>query len=386
MFKYYPVLLSKQGELTALERLTQDVKARISPIIEVVPETFQDGWLAKKVKTEAARKKMREKKGLPEPTKKKEAVYENKLQSSLITHWSFPGNQVLLDFGHCTSTDPKNIWPFLNILCDNGVNVVPVITGNSSIVMIDIASTFATEKDRQICIRLRNQFHGFTTNTVIDSIMRITQFPKKDIFLFFDNGYVVDENYQSALDATLNAFESLTDFESWYEIMVSAGSFPENLNDPPFAPREEPYLPERFEWMLWNAIIKNKKYSKRVKYSDYGIKHPIYEDLGFSGTASIKYTAGEHFVIYRGVKPGEHALGNAQYIQHSKSLVTSEHYTDESFCWADGKIKEYSKLSTVPEPVEEGKKEKRPKSGAAKEWIAIGQNHHLTLIDSLIEN
>lgn len=120
-------MLSKQGELTALERLVHEVKERMSPIIEVVPEMFYEGWLAKKQKAEAERKKQREKKGLPEPTKKKEQTYENKLQMFLVTHWSFPGNQILLDFAHCATTDPKSIWVFLNVLHNNGVNAIPVI-------------------------------------------------------------------------------------------------------------------------------------------------------------------------------------------------------------------------------------------------------------------
>lgn len=384
--KYFPILLAKHGEITALERLEQEVKERISPIIELVPDIFLDGWIEKKKKDEETRAKLREKKGLPpiDKSKSKERAYENKLQKSLITHWSFPKNQVLLDFSHCSTTDPKEIWALLEALRLKKVNAIPVITAKSSAIMVDLAARFVIDNDKHICIRLSNEYGGLADKQTLDAITRVINIPRRDIILLFDNSYIVEDNYRGAIHSTSAALAALEDFTVWKDIIVSAGSFPENLNDPPFAPRKEPYTPKRVEWTLWEELTKEKKNKNRIRYSDYGIKHPIYKDVSYSGSASIKYTNAENFVIYRG-KKAEGELGNAQYIVHSKELVSSKHYPNEKFSWGDGLIMEYSKKSPDPIPGKPGKPDKRPKSGGAKEWLAIGQNHHLVLIDSLLE-
>lgn len=386
--KYYPIFVSKTAEIKALDRLKQEIKESTSPIIEITPDMFIDGWVEKKKKARAKADENRLKKGL-EPIdrgKKKEKAFENALLTSLITHWVFPGNQILLDFTHCRLTLPQYIGDLLETLQLKKVNVVPVISATTSEDILGLALKFVVENDRPVCLRFdSNAFGKIASHDIFNRLSTNYGIGKDKIMLLLDGGYIEEHTYGLFKKYVLESLTGLPDIDSWREIIVSFGSFPKDLSDASLVARKEPYLLKRHEWAIWNDIRNASVCKGRVRYSDYGIKHPIYEDLSFQGTASIKYSDADSFVIYKGKKSGEDALGNAQYIAHAQELVKSEYYSGEEFSWGDELIMEYSKKSTKPQPPKKTDgKEKRPESGSAKDWIAIGQNHHICLISSLL--
>lgn len=107
----------------------------------------------------------------------------------------------------------------------------------------------------------------------------------------------------------------------------------------------------------------------------YRNKHPIYSDNGFQGTCSLKYSTESDFVIYRGEKAQNHQEGNGQYILHAKELINNELYSGSQFSWGDQRISEIAN--------EELQNRKR-KPGSSTTWVEISQNHHITLMDSLL--
>jgi len=388
MKKYFPILVSKLGEIKALECLTQAAKEEISPVIELTPDMFLDGWTEKKKNAEAAADEKRMKNNLDpiDRTARKQKGYENILLTSLKKHWIFPDNQILLDFTHCGLTLPRYISEFLAVLNSSNINVVPVVSATNSQDIIDLILKFVTENDRPICLRFdSNNFDKISEQTIFDNLVTSYNVNRNRVMILLDGGYIEGHTYEMFKKYTLEALSSLPNTNDWREIIVSFGSFPKDLSDSSLVARKEPHLLKRHEWVIWQDIKKANACGGRVRYSDYGIKHPAYEEIGFPGTASIKYSSENNFVIYKGKKSGETKLGNAQYIMHAKELVTSEYYTNEHFCWGDENIMEYSKKSPEPTPAKKPEgKPKRPESGAAKEWIAFGQNHHLTLMNSLL--
>jgi hypothetical protein len=389
MKKYYPVLISRYGEVEALERLEQPVKDKISPVIEVTPEHFSDGWAVKKeekrlAKLEAIRKKLErgiEVKKPKEGKQRKEAEYKNGLEESLVRHWNFKGNQILLDFKHCSNIDPRNVWTFLENLEHSKINAVPVVSNNSNDTLRDLVSRFVIDYDKKICLRLSKGESGFIEKAQIEEAVRQLNVPKKDIFLLLDVGYLEETTSQFAQSALIDVLGNIGDLNDWFEVVVCGGSFPEFLTD--FEARKEPHFVKRNEWRIWKSLKKLAVLNgSKIKYGDYGIKHPIYNDVGRSGSASIKYTTENDFVIYRGKRSGDVEIGNIQYIHHAKELVSNtDVYPGEKFCWGDGKIMAYSKVNPIPI---DKKPKNKPKPGGAKEWVSFGANHHLTLLESIL--
>lgn len=388
MKKYFPILVSKQAELKALESLKQEAKERIAPIIKVIPEIFFDGWADKKKNAEKKSDENRINKGMPpvDRSERKQKEYENILLTSLGTHWSFPENQILLDFIYCSATLPQYIKDFLESLNSKGINVIPVISATTSQAIIDISLEFAVKYSRPLSLRFDlNSFNRIHDESIFNKLIENHGIGKENIVLLLDGGVIEEHTYGVIKKDLIENLSNLQDIGTWFEIIVGFGSFPKDLSDINLIARKEPHLLKRHEWVLWQDIKKANVCNGRVKYADYGIKHPVYEDAPFLGTASIKYTVTNYFVIYKGKKSGDTELGNAQYIMHAKELVTSEYYSGEGFSWGDDRIIYYSKTSPQPLPPKKPNgKQRRPKSGAAKEWIALGQNHHLALMESLL--
>ncbi len=69
MKKYFPILLSKAGEMVALLNLTLAVKNETAPVIQVLSDNLLDD----------------------------EGNYDDALQKKLLQMWNFKGNQMLLD-------------------------------------------------------------------------------------------------------------------------------------------------------------------------------------------------------------------------------------------------------------------------------------------------
>lgn len=95
--KYFPVLLSKEGELLALARLEQIIKNNISPIIEVIPDIFIENQEINRAKSRQEREKRLNRVITP-----RNVTLKNPLETMLTTHWHFDQNQILLDFKHWT--------------------------------------------------------------------------------------------------------------------------------------------------------------------------------------------------------------------------------------------------------------------------------------------
>ncbi|PQJ10131.1 hypothetical protein CJD36_015655 [Flavipsychrobacter stenotrophus] len=380
MKKYFPILISKEGELKALTHLSQDVKENICPIIEVLPDMFAEGHIAKKEReNEIAR-------GANKP-EKKGRKFEDKLVKTLTTHWKFHDNQILLDFAHCSNVDEKkiesnNILAMLNALADKEFNVIPVISYRSSEDYLEVAKKISGGNGKKICIRLSNALGNFDGNISVDSMAQRLNKQKADIILLFDVGFIEQVTYDTYATKTKTLLNSLEDISQWFTVIIASGSFPVDLST--ISVREEPHFLTRYEWMLWNDIQNLGLNSDKIKYGDYGIKYPVYSDVAYSGSISIKYTNVDNFVIYRGGVTQEHELGHSQYIMHAIKLVKNvDCYSGEKFCWGDSQIEEYSKKNPKID-LTQPKSKQKPKPGGPGTWVAIGQNHHITLLLSLV--
>jgi hypothetical protein len=339
--KYFPILLSKAGEFKALQQLTATVKSDIAPIIEVIPNSIE------------------------------------RVQTKLTADWSFAGNKVFLDFssyGNIGTSNIADIQQLFSNLTTAGVNVVPVIQQNSSATYILFVNNLIAQHNSSVCIRVSNSGGGFINfYPQVTSLMGQVGASQQSTNLIIDLGYAEGHNFNNLSGLAIMILSSIPTLNQWENIIVASGSFPVDLSN---LSANNVHRLQRFEWDIWNTINSNPIFSGIVKYGDYGNKNPVYGgEAPYPGSISIKYTAIDEFVIYRGVLSGDHPDGNGQYITFAARLIRTSEYSGAAFSWGDSEIHRIAhEIITNP----------RRKPGSPTTWVEITQNHHLTLLHSLL--
>lgn len=337
MKKYYPILLSKAGEFSALSKLSQNTKNEIVPIIQVLAEHLS----------------------------KIEAFH---------SHWSFKDNELFLDF----SLMDFNSATFLKLirhLQSHSVNVVPVVQENSNQKYLALVENLINNLEiDKICIRFSNDTGGFlNVNTTIERLINNLGTTPSQVSLLFDFGFVRPTNHTLIEGFAVNLINSITNRDDYENVIISSGSFLDNLGS--LTPAGRIYRLPRYEWQLWSTLQAQPDIRGTIKYSDYGTKHPIYTEAGFQGSCSIKYTIINEYVIYRGEISSNHPDGNGQYITFANKLIGSSDYSGPTFSWGDERIDFFaSQVLTDP----------NRKTGNAGSWVEISQNHHITLLTSIL--
>lgn len=334
---YFPILVSKAGELTALQHLTQSVKNQTSPIIQILPGQIDN------------------------------------VQNFLTNHWSFANNSILIDFSLHRSADTIELTSFFNNLSNSSVNAVPVIQQNSPQVYLSFVAALISNSNYDICIRASNNSGGFLNyNSQVSNIMQNQNIQARNTILLLDFGYVTQNDYNVFASFIVNLIQNIPNANQYRNIIISGGSFPTDLSN---LAANRVHLLQRYEWDMWQSASLGLSNRPNVKYGDYGTKYPFHSEANFQGTCSIKYTTQSHFVIYRGELSRNHPNGNGQYIIFSNQLVTSQYYSGATFSWGDDRIQTIANQNITSQ---------RTSPGNAGTWVQISQNHHLTLLDSLL--
>jgi hypothetical protein len=363
MKKYFPIVVSKLGELTALHKLDQNVKDGISPVIQVLNQTIIKREM---VKVPGSRKKVFT----------GEYIYDKTLENTIYIHWLFHNNQIILDFSLFDNLESEinHVKRIMKNLLKVGINIVPAIQKNSPTKYENLIKELIREFDCKICIKTSNSSGGIINYNkhVNEMASKFDRTPEKAILLF-DLGQIDKDNYNKEGGMVGLYFQTLSpSIKKWNNVVVASSSFPKDLTH--FDVQDEPHLITRYEWKLFNELQQDETL-KHVKYGDYGTKYAIFEEVDFSGSISLKYSTKNKFVIYRGEKTDNHDLGHGQYIVHAKNLTNSVHYTGEDFSWGD---ENYLKIS------KEDPEDDDRKTGNASQWVANSQNHHIKLIHSLL--
>ncbi|HEX8269981.1 MAG TPA: hypothetical protein VF581_08815 [Flavobacterium sp.] len=338
MKKYFPILLSKPGELSALAKLSSTAKNEISPILQVLSGTVE--------KIEA-----------------------------FSSEWDFDGNELFLDFSVMDPFVRATVLNIITHLTSNGVNVVPVVQENSNPRYLALVADLVTKGEiERACIRFSNGSGGFLNlNLTIAALLGSLAVRPQQVTILIDFGLIGSTNYNMTATIASTIINSITDRADYDNIIVSSGSFPNNLGA--LSPAGRVYRLPRYEWNVWLVLQSQPKIRGTIKYSDYGTKYPFYSEANFQGSCSIKYTTTNDYVIYRGEISGNHRDGNGQYITFAKRLIASADYSGSTFSWGDERIEFFSTQSIA---------DLKRKTGNAGSWVEISQNHHMTYLVSLL--
>ncbi len=153
----------------------------------------------------------------------------------------------------------------------------------------------------------------------------------------------------------------------WKSFIVASGAFPADLSD--LAKNDEHELP-RNDWQRWNEAIRSGEPLKRIPtFADYTIQFPKPpEPLNYNPrtSASIRYTAQDHWVVMRG-----EWLNNpngAKYDQYwglANSLLDRPEYSGDDFSFGDQYIAKIGRQTK--------------QTGSIVTWLQAGLNRHMTL-------
>lgn len=151
----------------------------------------------------------------------------------------------------------------------------------------------------------------------------------------------------------------------WRTFTVLSGAFPKDLKK---VPKNSQHNLEREDWLSWHRQITAKQtLARKPSYGDYTVQYPNYSlPKGKPNpSASIRYAANDSWVIMRGeALRGDSSPGSAQYPAQALLLTERSEFRGPKFSFGDEYIKRVSLDGRHP--------------GNPKSWISAGINHHLT--------
>jgi hypothetical protein len=346
---YVPVLKGKLGEYNALSSLAEDVKAALTPMIEIPPIQWD-------FENEV-------------PLKSIDAHLE-KVVGQLKTSWG-TARPIFLDL-RLLQPDEKMIGGVHPILAlageakEEGVLFVPVTGLRRNSGATQAVAAAAKLQGNGACIRLEGEdFRDIRVlETELSALVDALGTPPEETDLVLDLGAIGEAATTTALAVT-SMISDLPLVARWRTLTVASSSFPENLSGVSAA---SSLLAPRADWLAWRGVIDRATSLKRIPtFGDYAIAHPDLSDVDpriMRMSANLRYTTDENWLLLKGRDVRRH--GFDQFYALCKDLVARPEYCGASFSWGD---KQISKCATGP-----------LNPGNATTWRKIGTSHHLTFV------
>jgi len=353
---YVPILKGKEGEFAALEELKADVRRRLMPLIEIpaVPYDYVNERPAKTLQEHVSGIAKRLKRCWP----------DNPLYLDLP--W-FGADERLEDGSvamECVLADSKS----------NQLQVVPVVSRQSSSAYLTAVSRHHTEEGPAACLRLTVQDFEEDVDLIVEVEKLLARLDLPDpsaMDLMLDLEDLGTDDGKAVLIAR-SLFSMIPRKDDWKRIILVAASFPEDLSD---VEASDITRLSRREWTLWSTLQKRPSALPRrdMIFGDYAIAHPIPKELDprvMLMSANIRYTAARNWLIVKGRNVRQY--GFEQYFELCRELVQLPEYSGRPFSWGDQYISDCADGMVGP--------------GNATTWRKVGTNHHLTLVAKQLAN
>ena len=348
---YVPTLKWKRGEYTALRLLAEDVKRRIKPLLEVMPFPDDDQNLA---------------------------GYMSSVADRIFDNWGRPAfvDLNLLDPDD-RITGNRHPWTaFAEQAQQRNMTFTPV-TGLSRDEDYQVAAAEIAQRGAGACIRLTTD--EFTGDQLEQDLLGLTQqigLVPGEVDVVLDVQALEEnlvQNMRAVLRDVINDFPARDD---WRSIILIGSGFPVDLTG--IAPGLGA-IP-RAEFQLWSRLITGPRSVRRAPiFGDYVIAHPSLSDLEpgtFVASASIRYTAADEWLIFRGRAawgPASRPYGGFnQFFDLAQNVVQNPAFSGAGFSAGDEYIAQCAARNTGP--------------GNLETWRQVGTSHHITFAARQIAN
>lgn len=373
-FRYVPILKWKAAEMAALANESEKNKIHITPLIEIVLPSvnpYKD-------------KKRKE--------KKTEDVIHSEMVNKLTTKRLFEipeeikkfwgSNKIYVDVtllhNKDKTTDLKiaTLTTLIKEAKTKKINIVPVVNiADDHIIIKNLINLISDQLIDDVCLRITqsNLSDSKILNEKISNFIHYTKIQEQKIHLLIDLKYLnpLSKDYSALFDCA----QKINKLKEFKEFIFSSGSFPIDMSD--CSIEETKYLP-RADWNNWKVNTTKKELNRVPIYSDYCIRHPIYNDSlqFFESTSTLKYTLESDWMIMKGKK---RAL--ELYLTHAYLLVRQSEFKNATFnigadfSWGDSQIlkkAEHFKVYMSDNSVKG--------MGRTLDWIAFGISHHTAMV------
>lgn len=378
-FKYMPILKTRPSENKAYEKLTDDVKDKILPIIEMTgarsykyPKTHKT--LAGVVRPGDINKKID---NILSLVKTRPFILDITDDESLM----YDGINII--------KNPENGYQEWRRFLTKNENfkqlVIPTIQFDTNY----IADTFLQIKElnkefKYLALKISafkfntpdkcsNLFnvHNLSANTIIQSIIdKIVEITGNDkLILILDFGFISEfEKYKSIIDECLN---NLTNTSHLKAIIPVSSSFPSYVKPIP----EDTF--EAQEGILYTHIQNTKNYSN-ICFGDYASLHPVkYPTSGGGWIPRIDYIENTNILKYsykRASSDKKNKNNSDAYEELAKRVINASNYQqiDNLTVWGDEQIDLKSKGEN--------------NGNAPSFWISVRANLYMTIQCSRIDS
>jgi hypothetical protein len=329
---YLPVLKSKKGEFWALGHLSIEACGLITPILEVLPH--------------------------------KKENFDDHIASVLkMMGMAWPGQRFFLDTHYVNHNAPEHVALKRAIDCarHRQLMAVPATTLNSDPQVRAVLKCILEKDARGLLVRIRasemEDVGAFSKN--LQSFMNSLSIGPQEVDILLD--YTLYSRF-SIVQRTRRDLINLPYVQEWRSVTISAGAFPDKVPD---EAKHKWVCVSRDDWKPWFEVVTAKQpLIRKPAFSDYGIRDPGPPAEGGRGSANLRYTTADHYIMKKG---GPVAEGNAvDMIPITQSLLARPDFSGEKFSAGDKEIAKVARQVSS--------------TGGSTEWTQWAMNHHLEFV------
>jgi hypothetical protein len=346
---YVPILKGRAGEYGALQEMTPEVKAGLTPLIEVPPIPWDFA--------------------LDEPDKTIDQHLE-RLSSKIVQSWGVE-RPLFLDFLWIPPDErmANGDHPLAHVFGTargEGLQLIPVTDLVRGEGYQSSCRDVIEEDARGVCIRLQKEDFeesGDLSAQVAD-LLQALGVPASEADLVLDLRSLAP-NEGSTLRAAIPVLvRGIPYLRQWRSFTLAGTAFPENLIE---SPPSSYSLISRLEWIVWRNLIARAKLPRLPSFGDYAIASPQPSEVDpriMRPSASIRYATDDAWLIPKARNLRD--FGFAQFHDICRELITRPEYSGSEFSWGDWYIDECANERVGP--------------GNLTTWRKVGTSHHLACV------
>jgi hypothetical protein len=342
---YVPLLRAKQGELQALEHSPPSVRARMTPLVDVMAEDLDDA----------------------------ESDLD-RVVARLRDGWGTTDGIVVdaNSLGDSTTSSGVHVVAYLHGELDAiGVQSVPTVYLSSSATFVTEVALAAHSARRGACIRVSTDDLANTLSLTADinGVLAALNLQPDEIDLIIDMS-VVDASTIGLHAALLGmVLPTLPHLANWRSFTLAGGAFPINLDAfSPYVPGAAP----RFDAQLWRRVSSHAL-PRAPSYGDYGVSHPLSVAAGpWRGAPNLRYTLADDWYVLKGRANSSRGNFDFHDLCAQAAATTPNVLRPATFSWGDAEVQRCAAGQGGP--------------GGGTQWRAWSTSHHLSVVTERLAN
>lgn len=341
--QYVPVIKWKRGEQAGVRQLGAGVKARLTPLVEIIP-------IPRDLDTDVQTRDL--------------AQHVDPHLDALVSAWG-TADPFFLDSEAVAGDSLNGIDGAEHVFTGaqtRGLQFIPVVGLASAPSELSAAKAHVT---RGVCIRVYPDDFG-SLPAALSTFVGTHGFPPDQVDLVIDLESVVGQTSFVVSAQASAVLQSLPTVGTWRSLVLCASAFPDSMA----SVTSGVSAVDRVEWNAWKTLHGQRAALPRLpNFGDYGIQAPSlmegYDPRYMQMSAAIRYTLEDEWLIIKGQSTRRQS-GKVQYPSLAQVLVNHARYYGpqhspgcaDAFACANG----------------------ANGHGSPEAWRRIGTSHHLTVV------